>query len=212
MEQGPPPATSAPATPSVPSEPTSAPADDHPPLFAKAGPIAPGTYTVDRLGTPIEITVPAGWSTYSDFNIDGVGDSFLAFFDITEVPADACRWEQSRRDPGPSVDDVVSAMTTQQNSEVTAPQPRDLDGHRGVYLEIQKPATYDLTMCDEQSLIGWFDREAGMIPTVGHGALNAMWVLDLNGKRGVITWGYYGVPSEQTKAEILGMVQSLSIG
>jgi len=134
------------ATPT--SAPSTAPSPD---VFDGVGMVEPGRYRVNRFGTPIELTVPKFWYRFASFALSGDGDSFVAFFDIAQVPTDACKWEQSKTAIGPTVQDLVTALTTQQNTVATTPEPRDLDGHPGVYLEVparrSRPAELRPAVC-----------------------------------------------------------------
>jgi len=162
--------------------------------------------------TPIELTVPKFWYRFASFALSGDGDSFVAFFDIAQVPTDACKWEQSKTAIGPTVQDLVTALTTQQNTVATTPEPRDLDGHPGVYLEVRQPVGLDLQNCDLQYAVGWFDRVGNEVPTVGSDGFNAIWAVDLgDGQRVVITWGSYQPLSDKQRAVVQSIVDSLTI-
>ena len=189
---------------------TTAPTPDD--VFEGVGMVEPGTYRVNRFATPIELTVPKFWYRYASFALSGDGDSFVAFFDIAHVPTDACKWQKSKTAIGPTVDDLVTALTTQQNTVATTPEPRDLDGHPGVYLEVRQPADLDLQNCDLQSAIGWFDRVGNEVPTVESGGFNAIWAVDLgDGQRVVITWGSYQPLSDKQRDVVQSIVDSLAI-
>lgn len=181
-------------------------------IFDGAGMIEPGTYRVNRFGTPLEVTVPKFWTRYESFALEGDGGSFVAFFDISEVPTDACRWSETKTPIGPTVDALVTALTGQQNSVTTTPEPRDLDGHRGVYLEIEQSPGLDAQSCEYQSAVGWFDRAGNEVPTVGPNGFNAVWALDLgDGQRVVITWGAYEPLSDEQMANVVSVVDSLRV-
>lgn len=189
-------------------DPPSTPVD----VFDGAGLIEPGTYRVNRFGTPLQVTVPKFWTRYESFALEGDGGAFVAFFDVSEVPTDACRWSETKTPIGPTVDALVTALTGQQNSVTTAPEPRDLDGHRGVYLEIKQPPGLDVQGCEYQSAIGWFDRVGNEVPTVGPDGVNAVWALDLgDGQRVVITWGSYQPMTDAQRANVQSVVDSLTV-
>ena len=63
--------TSSPGT-SAAAQPTSSPANDLPSLFGGPAEIAPGTYRVDLLGPPLQITVPDGFTITSDTSIENL--------------------------------------------------------------------------------------------------------------------------------------------
>lgn len=185
------------------------------PLFSddNSGAIEPGTYVVDRLGTPIQVTIPEGWSRYQDFAINGPNQSFLAFFDIVAVSADACQWwTNGTKTIGRSVDDLVTALRAQLNTVATTPELLEIDGYRGVKLTVEEPPNFDVRTCDEGSRMGWKDRSGNIIPIVNAGGLNAVMALDLDGERGVITYGSYEPPTAQTTSQLNAMVASLRIG
>lgn len=203
-----------PTTPSAPSAGSATRAGDptSSDVFDGTGMIEPGTYRVNRFGTPIELTMPRFWTRYESFALSGDGGSFVAFFDVSEVPADACRWSETKTPIGPTVDALVTALTSQRNSVTTTPEPRDLDGHRGVYLEIKQAPGLDVQSCQYQSAIGWFDRVGNEVPTVGSAGFNAVWALDLgDGQRVMVTWGAYEPLSTQQMASVVGIVDSIRI-
>jgi len=183
-----------------------------PPLFENAGDIEPGTYTVDRFGTPIQVTVPAGWVSSPDYYaVGGQDSSFLAFPDITEVRTDSCQYVDKSVAIGPTVDDLVTALVAQENTDTTDPRPIELDGFTGVELDVSSPPAIDVkTTCYGGSRGVWSDGSTDVDGTVGTPV--TVRVLDLNGRRAVIVSGSYEPMSDQVRAEMTAMVDSLEIG
>lgn len=198
-------------TPTTAATSTVAPA----PLFfpGNSSVIEPGTYEVDRLGTPIHVTIPAGWTRFQDFAISGSDERFMAFFDIIAVSADACEWRTNgTKDIGRSVDDLVTALQAQLNTVTTTPEPLQVSGFTGQKLAVEAPPDLDVGTCDEGARVGWKDKSGNIVPIANAGGLNVVMALDLDGQRGVITYGAYQPMTEQTKAQLDAMVASLKIG
>ena len=199
---------------------TSAPTTTSPPVATSglfdggnSSAVEPGTYVVDRLEVPIQVTVPAGWTRFETFAISGPNESFMAFFDIVGVSLDSCAWEQNGGPKiiGRTVDDFVTALQAQKNTVATPPEPVEISGYSGTKLAVERPPDVDVTTCDQGARVGWKDRSGNVVPIVDEG-LNAVMAFDLDGQRGVITYGSYKPLSDETRAELDAMVASLKIG
>jgi hypothetical protein len=205
-------ATSAPPTIATPT--TGQPAtttDSRPRLFDHDGELAPGTYVVDTLGRPIHITVPAGWSTFGAFALVGPDGSYLAFWDVADVFLDACRANSGLAGIGPTVADLVAGLGAQGGSETTDPLPLAVDGFDGTELVLSAPPSVDFASCDGGEFRVWIDDEGGDRFYSAPGEVETLWILDLDGERGVINFGSVGPMSGEAQAQIEAMLASLDI-
>ncbi|MGS0688831.1 hypothetical protein ACVBEQ_27400 [Nakamurella sp. GG22] len=189
-----------------------------PPLFDGSPDITAGTYSLDLRGVPMQITIPAGWVRHEDFYLtagpEDTSDGFVAFFDVTDVYKDPCNWIAGKAEIGPTVDDLVAGLQAQPGLQTSAPEPLNVDGLTGTELTFSTPADLDLSTCYTGTFALWTiasggptDRQISSTP----GDTGTVWILDLNGKRGVISFGS-DEPTSDTSAQIKEMVGSLTIG
>ena len=130
------------------------------------GSLAPGTYRVNPLVSDpslrIAATVPRGWSGFGSFAILGPrgpgspGGIGIAFIATTGLYADPCHWDLNgdRSWPqaadvavGPTVDDLVRALSKNKSYTSTTAVDTTLGGFTGKALELQLPA--DIGSCDK---------------------------------------------------------------
>lgn len=89
------------------------------PIGAK---LTPGTYqAADSFGFPVTLTIPAGWIAYSVTqdqvvfykpNANDTAESYLLFDVVANVYPDPCQGVPQSPPLGPSVDELVSALTS----------------------------------------------------------------------------------------------------
>lgn len=173
--------------------------------FEPLAPIEPGTYFVDPdldPSSPLRVVyeVPAqGWSMWiggAKFNDAGhVGVSITT---VVNLVSDGCR-DHSWADPpvGPSVDDLVAALTDLAPFQVTSP-PTDvtIHGYSGKHLEwivpdlpVEGTGDRSFTECIGRQLKSWvapFDTEEpgdAFYGYTGPGYREEFWILDVEGTR-----------------------------
>jgi hypothetical protein len=130
-----------------------------------------------------EVEVPAGWSGLSWFI--GSEDVTVGYWVVSEVPRDPCH-ETGRHDPGPRVEDLVTALHEQRLTTVTRQEPVTIGGHDGTYLELIAP-DIDYTRCQEGQLWYWETPSNGARHHDGPaGAIERVWILDVDGQRVVL--------------------------
>ncbi len=130
-----------------------------------------------------EVDVPAGWSGLSWFI--GSEDVTVGYWLVSEVPKNPCH-ETGRHDPGPSVDDLVTALREQRLTKVTRQEPVTIGGHDGTYLEIIAP-DIDYSKCQEGQLWYWETPSNGARHHDGPaGAIERVWIVDVDGQRVVL--------------------------
>ena len=165
-------------------------------------PLDAGTYSLPDFPLGITFTVPMGWHSCSDSLVeqsvcytptDFAPDTRVSFLIVENVVADPCSPGEEPIDPpvGPSVDDLVAAISSLNGFEATAPVNVTLDGYPGKRFTLTAPQDPG---CDLKT---WAteDRTNG----VGPGEVNLLHVLDVNGMRIVIAGAYY--PEEPAAAE-----------
>ena len=95
-----------------------------------------------------EVQVPDSWSSSGGtFVIKGTvpGVLGMSVWDVGEVPENPCHRRGRMDDPGPTVDDLVAALTKQELRDATEPTDVVVDGYDGVYLEWSVPADMIVT-------------------------------------------------------------------
>jgi len=137
------------------------------------------------------------WKPFKDFGVTS-GCCGVAFWDVGKVARDPCHSIGHLSDPGPTVDDLVTALEAQSLRHATAPTGVTLAGYHGKYLQWSVPAHWKVTGdgnfagCDVQpnghrDFVSWWgnggvgerwQQEAGQV--------DRLWILDVNGQRLVV--------------------------
>jgi hypothetical protein len=160
---------------------TSTPEPTIVPMRPPSGPIPAGTYRMGA-GPTIMVTVPAGWTSVFD------GQSIRKHPDqpneLTAVEmwsrnlavfTDACHSANTEVRIGPTVDDLVSALRAQENSELADPVDVTIAGIDGVKLEVTSPAGLDLSQCTLEGFLQIWQADRGGWGTVssdGNGSIS----------------------------------------
>jgi hypothetical protein len=207
---------SATPTPTSTSAPTSTP--DPTPELIEPGAIEPaadldnsyrllqaGTYHVD-LPMRITFTVPAGWSEWAytseatQLNLMGPISGELSFEIVENVSADPCTDELLDPPVGPSVDDLVTALSALEGFDVSPVTNVKIDGYRGKQLTLTSPTSG----CDMQT---WATstRQNG----VGLGEVNHVRILDVDGVRLLI--GLAPPDDATTQRQVEAILDSIRI-
>jgi hypothetical protein len=182
-------------------------------LFDREGTLDAGTYQVDKFGTPLQVTVPAGWSTFGDFALlspEGFEAGYLGFWDVDDVNLDACHWH-GRANVGPSVDDLVAGLVSQHGMDVTEPTAIELDGRPGQAVTLS-PADVDPATCDEGVVSPWFEPDGDSRHYAAPAETEVLWIVDLDGHRAVINTGSVAEMTPATRAQLDEMLASIRIG
>lgn len=169
------------------------------------------------------VEAPAGWSSTSDGHfVVGQGSIVgMSVWDVGEVPRDPCHWSGSLRDPGPTVVDLVGALTAQRLRQATEPTPVTLDGYEGFFLEWSVPADMVVTGdaefqgCDIEpsnglrDFVSWLGNGEGERYQQVAGQVDMLWVLDVEGQRLVVDATYSPDTPEADRSELAAIVESL---
>jgi len=208
------------SSPSQPSPSAGQTAIAHFPSFPGAPrPVEAGIYQLppgwlDPLNdVPVSISfvVPAGWLSCTNnaglLCLDG-GVADVNIDIVTNVVADPCR--TALRDPsvGPTVDDLVTAVSSLPWSAITPPIDVTVDGFRGKEFDVTAPAS---SPCAGDAFAVWrtaINRMHEIFPGDG----NRLRILDVQGTRVVIVGSYRpGITSSRVLAEINAIIDSVRI-
>lgn len=168
--------------------------------------LAAGTYHVD-LPMRITFTVPAGWSEWaytsekSQINlINDSDDGELSFEIVENVSAGACTEELLDPPVGPSVDDLVTALSALEDFDVSPVTDVTIDGYQGKQLTLTAPSSG----CE---ILTWATstRQNG----VGLGEVNQVRILDVDGVRLFI--GLAQLSNPDVQREVDGILDSIQI-
>ena len=180
-------------------------------------PLEAGTYYVDDpFPVQASFTVPNGWEVWayttaaSQVNLakPEVGEVSLEIVD--NVSADPCTSEPLDPPVGPSVDELVAALSnlSEFGFEVSPATDITIDGFRGKQLALQAPPN-ETPECD-----GWLTwRTTTRQNGVGPGESNEVRILDVDGVRLMISVAHG--PAELppgARSEIDAVVDSIQIG
>jgi hypothetical protein len=188
--------------------PTPAPTASPIPLPTNEARLSAGTYALRSFPVGITFEVPAGWISCSDSEVEqsvchqatatslSIAVSFLI---VDDVVADPCSPDKLDPPVGPSVADLVTAISGLDGFKATAPVNVTVDGFSGEQFTVAAPTT---TACDLKT---WatVDRTNG----VGPGEINLLDVLDVDGTRVVIAGAYH--PENPAVAEDLAAIQQI---
>lgn len=173
------------------------------------GALEPGTYSVSSV-VPAEITftVPSGWrhseespSLVGPHTDSGVGLSFWVVEDLRSNPCDPASPLLDPR-PGPTVDELSTALAAQPRVETSEPAPAQVAGFEGTHLAVAIPAN---SGCAYQP---WPNPDRLVLPGAGDVDL---WILDVAGARLVMmAWATSDAPAED-RAELESVIDSIRI-
>jgi hypothetical protein len=184
------------------------------------GPLQPGTHvTADPFLARVTFRVPAGWEGImgGPYLVDlgkAAQPGAVSFQIFDTVYADPCDFTKGPLDPlpGPSVDDLATALAGLPSLDVTAPTDITIDGYRGKQLTLTAPT--DMTGCTlspDRNLLTWelpLGARIGMTP----GEVDRVWILDVDGQRLVIVAPEKpGALNDPSKAEVQAVLDSIRI-
>jgi len=206
--------------------PTPAPTPTPTPI---AFPVYPQTLVVPELGSyragdpfpiPVTINVPAGWvgnvggpyAAYLNKPSSGAnGGAAIAFSLSQSIYADPCN-DRGFLDPqpGPTVDDLASALAGLPGLGVTTPTEVTVDGYRGKQLTLTAPDNFDGCTLSREGYRLW-QLPLGAIFSLTPGERMALWIVDVNGKRLVVSSETFPATTAQQQAEAQEVLDSIHI-
>jgi len=169
-------------------------------------------YTVD---------VPPTWSSDGHFTVKPGPDALgVSVWDVGQVPRDPCHWRTSLSDPGPTVDDLVEALTTQRFRNATEPAEVTLGGYPARSLAWSVPEDWVVTGdaefkgCDKQDnglrdFVSWFGDGFGERYQQVAGQVDMLWILDVDGRRLLVDATYSPDATKVDRRELMGIVESI---
>ena len=171
-----------------------------------------GTYLVDDpFPVRFSFVVPAGWARWaytdaaSQLNVVRRGLGEVSFEIVDNVSADPCTGELLDPPMGPSIDDLVTALSDLDEFEVSAAEDFTLDGFRGKQLTMTAPAE---PACESLSTWRTTTRQNG----VGAGEVNEVRILDVDGVRLVIAVARRASLTDDALSQIDAVVDSIQLG
>jgi len=184
---------------------------------------APRTATY-RAGVPFPIpatmTVPSGWAGW-------VGGEYAAFIETPEVLdiggaavhltlgqtfyADPCHGTSLLDpQPGPSVDDLVTALTKLPGFTASTPTPVTIDGYAGKQLTLSAPVSFaDCTLTEDGYLL--MKLPGGATFSSAPGQETTLRILDVNGRRLVISSDVTGTTPGNYKTDVETIIDSMTL-
>lgn len=194
--------------------------------------LAAGTYpwVLDRPGIDfptVRFTVPDGWASGARFTYrlrpePEEAAVVMGFWDVGELYGHPCKWRGTLFDPGPTVDDLATALVDIPLRNATQPVDVTLGGYAGKYVEWTVPTDIEtdergnFVDCDmdggEHYFESWIGDPSGWGGDRYHqgpGQLDQLWILDVDGARFVI--GASSMPSAtaEERTELLDVVESI---
>ena len=179
-----------------------------------------GTYRIgDPFPVPVTVTVPAGWTgevagQYAAFltSASTTGPATIAFTLSENVIADPCM-NKGFLDPqpGPSVDDLTSALTHLKGVVATTPTAVTVDGVEGKQFTLTAPKE----SADCSGSVDGYELWAlplGHTFALGFGERMAVWVLDDHGTRLLVSRQTSPYTSAQDRAAVRAILNSVHLG
>jgi hypothetical protein len=176
--------------------------------------LTPGRYSL-AVGFPVAITfdVPAGWVACVAGPVEqgacekasgaftGVGVSFTI---VDNVVADPCSGALLDPPVGPSVDDLVAAISNLEGFEATSATDVTVDGFGGKQFTLSAPSG---AACSDMKTWATADRTNG----VSIGEILEMRILDVGGVRVVIAGTHLSTSSEERLSALQQVIASSQI-
>lgn len=159
--------------------------------------LPPGTYSLEGFPLAVSFTVGEGWARCGEGPLEqGVcrpdGYGALGFLIVTNVVADTCADALLDPPPGPSVDDLVAAISALPGFTATTPTEVTVDGFAGKQFTVTAPDG----PCTAPRSWATPDRING----VGSGEVNLIRIVDVDGTRVVMTGALGPIEAESPAA------------
>ena len=173
--------------------------------------LEPGTWRL-AAGFPVSVSfdVPDGWSVCSASSVEqglcgpeGSNGANVAFLNVTNVVSDPCSEALAKPAVGPSVDDLVTAISNLKGFNATKPINVTIDGYRGKQFVVTAP---DSSACELKT---WAtdNRTNG----VGLGEANLIQIVDVDGVRVMFAEAYSPWSSSGPGPEVDAILASMQI-
>lgn len=202
-------------SPAPTASPTPTPTPMPTPHMPPVGTLVAGTYEAvsdDQL-IPFTFTVPNGWNSEGWYlTKSSVGtprpETYVMFVPVDNLLADPCASAPAMPAVGPTVDDLAVAAAALPGTDVAPTLDVTLGGQVGKVVEYVIPE--DIT-CAAGKFTIWRDPAGGTLwEEAPYGETVRMWILDVDGSRFVITAVHHSTSSDADKAELQGIVESVT--
>ncbi len=180
--------------------------------------LEPGTYvTADDFLTRVFVTVPANWDGHLGgpylldlVRIYGSGEVMVAIFDT--VYADPCHFDRGLLEPvpGPTVDDLATALTNLPGLQATKPTDVTVSGYAGKQFTITAPANFNGCTLGPEGYTVW-ELPLGAPYAMFPGQHDRVWILDVEGQRVVIDAPDFPGETPEAKAEVQGILDTIRL-
>jgi len=180
-------------------------------------PLEPGTYvTADPFLVRAYLTVPPGWDgklggPYAAYlsRLYGPGEVMIFIFD--NVYVDPCDYGKGLLNPkpGPTVDDLVAALTAMPGVQATASTDATLGGYAAKQLTFTAPDDFAACTVSPDGYAAVWQLPLGADYAMGPAQHDRIWVLDVDGQRIVVVAPDQPGQTAQDKAEVQGILDSL---
>jgi hypothetical protein len=176
--------------------------------------LAPGDWIITAV-EPLSITIsiPEGWyKGHLNWAVFPNLETFpsVGFMAVNNVFVDPCDQRKGyvETELGPTVDDLVAAMSAVPGIQASDLTDVTINGYNGKYLVLSKPAADDPCLPGRDPTLWLMDLESA--PAPGPGDDNRYWVLDVEGTRLIVS--ILGTQAAQTLAtEAQAIVDSIRI-
>jgi hypothetical protein len=138
----------------------------------------------------------------------------VSFIGVANVYVDSCRWDtRGVQDPavGPTVDDLVTALSKLPNVTATTPVDVRMAGFSGRYIELAIDDDLRFPDCDGGEVHFWVNSDGGSRYYQGPGQIERFWVLDVDGTRLMIEGSLFPGASSANRDELQQILDSVVI-
>ena len=174
--------------------------------------VAAGSYLITEIEPfRVTFTVPDGWQNVRVPGLVWGDGAVLGFWKVDDLFVDPCSAASGLLDPalGPTVDDLVTALEAVPAVVLTAPVDVTVDGYAGKQTDLRFGGA-DGCIGEEPAL--WPIGDGGDAkPAPGPGEVERLWILDVNGNRLVITSGATASATDEVRAELDAIFESIRI-
>jgi basic membrane lipoprotein Med (substrate-binding protein (PBP1-ABC) superfamily)/DNA-binding SARP family transcriptional activator len=175
------------------------------------------SYFAGARDVPVRFTLPAGWEV--DGIVVGKSDDGwsigVSFWEVGQIYDDPCQWVLVDPPVGPTIDDLVAALTNSAGFAATEASDVTIDGYEGQRIDLIVP-DYNQDECRDGRFGLWTEAGQGTGGpnrwAQGPGQQLQLWILDVDGTRLVINASSFPNTSAQDRADLDEVLRSIQIG
>lgn len=134
------------------------------------------------------------------------------------IPQDPCQWRSTMADsPATTLDEIVAALARQTSRDVSEPVDVTVDGQPGKSITLRVPDDVGHSAggfeCQEGKFCTFADADGcHMWNAQGPGAIDELWIVDLDGEIIAVTGAYYPETAAETVDELRAILASMTFG